>query len=143
MPKPTSRQLRKIKNNPTLLTQLGYRRISNSSCTVARVDKPDWQKEILAINPAILMGRDGGANYYRRNLSEDKIKLEDSVYKLIPGSDGDDTGFINDDGEDLRCEVALLAPDEIIIKNEPCTMGANPEEPKKPSFINWLLNLLK
>ncbi|CAM0039870.1 hypothetical protein VPHK120G1_0058 [Vibrio phage K120 g1] len=142
MPKQNSRQLRKLKNNPTLLTQLGYRRVSNSTCTVARVDKPDWQKEILEINPAILLGHDGGANHYRRALSEDKIKLEDSVYKLVPGSDGDPVGFINENGEDLRCTIALLEPDEIIVKAVPCSIAA-PVEPKKPSFITWLLSLLK
>ncbi len=142
MPKPTSRQIRKLKNNASLLTRMGYRRVSNSSCTVARVDKPDWQKDILAINPAILLGHDGGANHYRRALSEDKIKLEDSVYKLVPGSNHDPVGFINENGEDLRCTIALLEPDEIIVKAVPCSIAA-PVEPKKPSFINWLLSLLK
>lgn len=142
MPKPNSRQLRKLKNNPTLLTAMGYRRVSNSKCVVSRVDKPDWQKDILESNPAILMGFDGGANFYRRAFSEDKITLEESVYKLVPGSDGDPVGFINEDGEDIRCEVVLLAPDEIVVKSEPSTMAA-PAEVKKPSFIGWLFNLLK
>lgn len=142
MPKPTSRQIRKLKNNASLLTRMGYRRISNSSCTVARVDKPDWQKDILEINPAILLGHDGGANHYRRALSEDKIKLEDSVYKLVPGSDGDPVGFISESGQDICSKVVLLAPDEVVVKLEHPT-SPTPEEPTKPSFINWLLNLLK
>lgn len=141
MPKPTSRQLRKLKNNVSLLIKMGYRRVSNSSCTVARVDKPDWQKDIFEINPAILLSDDGGADHYRRAISEDKIKLEDAVYKMIPGSNHDPVGFIDEDGNDVRSKVVLLAPDEVVIKAENSTVAALP--PTKPSFIGWLLSFIR
>lgn len=141
MPKPTARQLRKLRNNTALLVKMGYRRVSNSSCTVARVDKPDWQKDIFEINPAILLSGDGGADHYRRALSEDKIKLEDSVYKLIPGSNHDPVGFIDEDGNDVRSQVVLLAPDEVVVKDY-ATECAAPESPK-PSFIGWLLSFIR
>lgn len=130
MPKPNSRTLRKIKNNPSLLLKLGYRRVSNSSCAIARVDRPDWQKAIYDINPLMLLSADGGADYFRRNLSEDCIKVDESVYRLIPGSNHDSTGFIDEHGDDVRSKVVLIAHDEIVVK-----ASSVEETPVKPNFI--------
>lgn len=142
MPKKNSRQLRKLKNNNKLLTKMGYRRISNSSCTVARVDSSDWQNSIMEVNPTLLLGVDGGADHYRRNFSQDRIKLQPSVYKLIPGSQNDPVGFITEDWEDVCSKVVLLAPDEVVVK-----LGTNhtPEIDctQNKGFLGWLLNLLK
>lgn len=143
MPKPNSRQLRKLRNDPALMADLGYRRVSNSQNVVARIDVPDWQKTMLLLEPMVLMTEDA-ADYYRRNVSDDRIKLDQSIYKQMPGSTGDTTGFIDEEGNDVKCQVVLLEHDERVVKVSEL-QGTSVQEPaQKPTlsqkFRSWLAN---
>lgn len=134
MSKLNSRELRKIKSKPQALIAAGYRRVSNRSLTIARIDNPDWQEVLLASNPAILIA--GNAeDYYRRKLSEDRIKLNASVFKAIPSSTCDSTGYINAEGDDIRSRVVLLKHDEQVTK----ITGTSVEKPLQTMTLSQKL----
>lgn len=70
----------------------GYRRVSNNNRIVSRIDRYDW-KEYMAseCSPHDMrwvkaMGELSAADHYRRCFSKDTMKLDQEVYKLIPGS---------------------------------------------------------
>jgi phage terminase small subunit len=87
-------------------TSLGYRRISNRHCIVARIDRPDWLEhmaEQMHRSPAFFLIRGGRAvgkveagwfDHYRRCYSRDRITLTQNEYKKVPASGWDTTGFI-------------------------------------------------
>ncbi len=86
------------------LIALGYRRISNGFKLLARIDNPDWVHELastLHCSPAALFLADGSGDpdpqwcdHYRRCYSKDRIAVSEEVYRLIPGSGHDGTGFV-------------------------------------------------
>lgn len=77
------------------LTAMGYRRVSNRYRIVARVDRPDWIP--IATNS---YGYFMGADHYRRCSSKDWIEgVPGMVYKHIPASNHDETGFV----EEMDC----------------------------------------
>ena len=90
------------------LASQGYRRTSGRHHIVSRVDRPDW-KEFMAASQAPwdaergttdgmdwvrALGRNA-ADHYRRVYSKDKIEgVPFETFRLIPGSSGDDTGYV-------------------------------------------------
>lgn len=116
MSKPNARQLRKLRNDPTLLNKLGYRRISNASRIVARVDRPDWQRVMADLGLHIAADELNAADHYRRCYSEDRITLESSVYKRVKGSCADAIGFVDENFVEHTAKVIILPPDETTIK---------------------------
>lgn len=90
------------------LAAMGYRRTSNRHRMVSRVDRPDW-REYMAQQHApwdaergtqdgprwVRCLGEGAADHYRRTHSEDNLEgLPPDVFRRIPGSNGDDTGFV-------------------------------------------------
>ena len=80
----------------------GYRKTSNKYCLASRIDRADWI-EVLAnqMNRAVADYFDPQGNlsaqwadYYRRCLSEDTIRVDQEVLKFIPSSNDDNTGFV-------------------------------------------------
>lgn len=116
MPKPDSKMLRKLKNNPMLINKMGYRRISNSGCIVARVDRPDWQSIMIDLGVRVVVDDLSAADHYRRCYSEDRVTLEPSIYKQIKGSCGDSTGYVDSNFVEHRSKAILLSPDETTVK---------------------------
>lgn len=102
------------------LVSKGYRRVSNSYKTVARVDRPDWVQFMYAevfkhrancvgqlldfyagrvlqgfTTDSVLKEAQQAADHYRRCYSKDKIDdVPSEVFKLIPSSNWDETGYI-------------------------------------------------
>lgn len=77
-----------------MMLRSGYCRTSNNHMIISRIDCPDW-REKLAVHfsphdPEAAMDRTYGrsaADYYRRCLSNDKIRVADRAqYGLFPGS---------------------------------------------------------
>lgn len=99
------------------LIALGYRRISNGFKLLARIDNPDWVYELastLRCSPAALFLADGSGDpdpqwcdHYRRCYSKDRIAVSEKVYRLIPGSGHDGTGFVP---KTQRKEPAMAVP---------------------------------
>jgi hypothetical protein len=90
-----------------LLSDMGYRRVSNKYCIVSRVDREDW-KEYMAHRHAPwdfdegmrlvnMIGNANAAGYYRRAISSDTLTVDNEVYKLMKSSNGDPTGFIEEE----------------------------------------------
>jgi hypothetical protein len=103
------------------LIEKGYRRVSNKFKMVSRVDRPDWLDvlfNVRAIRNTIVLaqlkdyyrGVDFSgtfseesvmqeaamcADHYRRCFSKDNIEwLDPEIFKRIPSSGGDPTGYI-------------------------------------------------
>lgn len=87
-------------------TARGYRRVSNTYRTVARIDRADWLT-VLAVHlmraPAdfiVRAGPDRGevapgwADHYRRCFSRDVITLPRKEFSKVPGSGWDPTGYV-------------------------------------------------
>jgi hypothetical protein len=96
------------------LLKLGYRRVSHKYRTVARIDRPDWQNHLIQMGHSnMLYSEHSAADWYRRCVSKDKVDLPYAIYgdafKLIPGSSGDNTGFVHQDGTpDPGYEIRLV-----------------------------------
>lgn len=91
-------------NAKELIAQ-GYRRISNAFCHLSRVDREDW-KEYMAKKHSpwsteeglrwveLLVESESATDMYRRGYSKDVIIVPQEIYKQIPGSNWDDTGYV-------------------------------------------------
>lgn len=99
------------------LTEVGYRRVSNKYCMLARIDRPDWL-DVLAAHcgraradfyimeqpdssklgtaPYAMSDEVGSSwkDFYRRVLSKDVITVSPEVSKLVPPSGWDSVEYI-------------------------------------------------
>ena len=144
MPKPDSKMLRKLKNNSVLLNKMGYRRISNSSTTVARVDRPDWQNVLIDHGLRLVADEMSAADHYRRCYSEDRVTLEPSVYKQVKGSCGDSTGYVDSNFVEHTQKVISLPSDETTVKvselDDLRAKGSVQQLTMSEKFTLWLNN---
>ena len=63
----------------------GYRRISNRHCLLSRLDRPDWVDHLpLQLQRSTAEMED----FYRRNISKDKITVRTNVSRLVASSSG-------------------------------------------------------
>lgn len=89
------------------LVRLGYRRVSNSSRGISRVDRTDWREYMAAQHaPGDPTGEGklwvdalelahSAADFYRRVYSKDQlVGVAKNVFQEIPSSNFDDTGFV-------------------------------------------------
>lgn len=83
------------------LASLGYRRVSNKHRIIARVDRPDWQDYMASTHPLGMewvncLGK-GAPDHYRRCHSDDWLEgVPPAVFRLIPASGWDDTGYVTE-----------------------------------------------
>ena len=79
-------------------TRAGYRRVSNKYLQISRVDQKHWVKVILKSHDFGQLTPENVQNYwadnYRRCRSNDVIQVNTEVFKLIPTSCGDNTGYV-------------------------------------------------
>ena len=84
------------------LAAKGYRCVSRKYNTLARVDRSDWLSVLakqmnLAVadyyNPSGKLSSHW-CDHYRRCVSKDKVVVSPEVCKQIPGSSGDECGFV-------------------------------------------------
>lgn len=129
----------KVAREADRLTALGYRRISNSKGIVARVDSPTWQQTVLEVNPVLLLS-DQAEDFYRRNYSQDRLVVDQEVYKKIPGSTHNTTGYLDSNGRDIRMEVVLLREDQYVAESRPTVESVPIQTPLtlREKFIKWL-----
>ena len=141
MPKQNSRTLRKIKNNPELLNQMGYCRISNSRYIVARIDQADWKERLLQYwkdglnnDLTIAMLAVNAEDHYRRSLSEDQIAVSKEVYLTLPSSTGCNVGYVTEDGAEESSTIVLVKSDEMVVKKSEYL----PRETLTGKFMRWV-----
>ena len=92
------------------LVKQGYRRISNKFCLASRIDRLDW-REVMAQDHAPwdwqgegltwvnCLGTGGAADFYRRCLSKDNVKMDEEVSRMVPTSNHDNCGYIHKPGD--------------------------------------------
>lgn len=90
-----------------MLTDMGYRKVSNRHLMVARIDHPDWVEHLankMRLAPADFVVRDGSGqisadwcDHYRRCYSEDEATVSNRVFRLMKSSGNDKCGFIPPD----------------------------------------------
>lgn len=97
------------------LISQGYRRVSNKYRDVSRIDRPDWEY-VLAERHAPWNPREGlewvraidSADFYRRCETKDEIKgVPEDVFRQIPSSNWDKTGYVPIPGQDIPLSVKL------------------------------------
>lgn len=130
------------------LSEMGYRRISNSHRIISRVDRPDFVQvlaEKLHRAPAdfYIPGRDTvdghWCDHYRRCFSHDKIDgVPEEIFKLIPGSNHDACGYVHlkEKQDPIATAQFFGGYVEIFSGTQPPLADANSEWPKEGS--KWL-----
>jgi len=74
------------------LIKYGYRKVSNKSRWIARVDRPDWEKFQRIQHPFVRV--ELGADHYRRVWSTDIIIIPSDMVCGFPTSCHDTVGYV-------------------------------------------------
>lgn len=75
------------------LMKSGYRRISNKTGTVARIDKANWRELVLTLPPEEAMRHTNAEDCYRKMLSEDTLILGREFGRMVDSSTWTTTSF--------------------------------------------------
>jgi len=71
----------------------GYRRVSNKRGTVARIDRPDWEK-VEGMDEAQDLDEVGKEHFYRRAFSQDRVQLDRDTARKFHNSLWAQTGYV-------------------------------------------------
>ena len=106
----TARKIFRTHEKAIELVRQGYRRTSNKHRLASRIDRPDWRDvmakhhsprdwEEVGLTWVNCMTPGDAADYYRRCLSKDTVKMDEEVSRMMPVSNWDNCGYCHKKGD--------------------------------------------